>query len=218
MPPSRVAILLAALVPAAAAVAAAAADPPAARVPVVGLPCENCDVVFEGMPAEIAPAARIAPAEQPGEPLRIEGAVTYPDGSPAPGTIVYAYHTDAGGIYPRAATRHGALRGWARAGSDGRYAFRTIRPGGYPGTDIPQHVHLHVIEPGRCTYWIDDVVFRDDPRLTERQIRFHDGGRGGSGIVTPTRDPDGTWVAVRDIRLGAGIDGWPPLAAPAGAE
>jgi protocatechuate 3,4-dioxygenase beta subunit len=208
------AALAAAVVALLAAGAPRGESAPIERVPVAGGPCEGCDLVFEGMPAEIAPVARIAPAEQPGEPLRIEGTVTNPDGSPAPGTIVYAYHTDAGGIYPRAATRHGALRAWARAGGDGRYRFDTIRPGGYPETDIPQHVHLHVIEPGRCTYWIDDIVFRDDPRLTERQIRFHDRGRGGSGIVTPRREADGTWVAVRDIRLGAGIPDHPEARAP----
>lgn len=203
---SRIAILLAAFGPAAVS---AAADSPFARVPVVGGPCEGCEWVFEGTPAEIPSAARIAPAGEPGEPLRIEGTVAWPDGTPAPGTVVYVYHTDAQGVYPRGVTRHGALRGWARADENGRYRFDTVRPAGYPGTDIPQHVHMHVIEPGRCTYVIGDVLFRDDPRLTPEQIRFHDRGKGGSGVVTPRREADGTWVVARDIKLGEGVRDWP---------
>ncbi len=88
------------------------------------------------------------------------------------GRIVYAYQTDRGGIYPRdeslrglAAYRHGALRAWVTAGEGGRYRFDTVRPGGYPNSDMAQHIHMHVIEPGCCTYYIDDIVFEDDPRL-----------------------------------------------------
>jgi protocatechuate 3,4-dioxygenase beta subunit len=173
---------------------------------------------LQDLPAEPASFARIAPAEEAGDPLRIEGTVTWPDGTPAPGTIVYAYQTDARGLYPRGETRHGALRAWAAADGDGRYRFDTIRPGGYPGTSVPQHVHMHVIEPGRCTYFIDDIVFSDDPRLTPRQLRAVEHGRGGSGVVAPRQDSDGTWVAKRDIRLGEGIRDYPPSPARSGED
>ena len=53
------------------------------------------------------------------------------DGAPAAGIIVYAYQTDATGIYPRGSTRHGRLRGWVRTDEAGRYRFDTIRPGAY---------------------------------------------------------------------------------------
>lgn len=142
--------------------------------PVLGGPCEGCEWVFTGMPADLASRSRIAPAGEPGEALRIEGTVRTRRGRPAPGIVVYAYQTDARGHYPEGGgTRHGRLRGWARTDSLGRYAFDTIRPAGYPGTSLPQHVHLHVIEPGRGTYWIDDLVFTDDPRLTPAQRRDH---------------------------------------------
>jgi hypothetical protein len=187
---------------------------PAQRERVVGLPCEGCDAVFEGMPATIGSEGRLAPSSEPGRPLVVEGVVTTAAGAVASGVIIYAYQTDAGGRYPPApslrgaAARHGRLRGWVRTDAAGRYRFLTIRPGGYPSTDIPEHIHLHVIEPGRCTYYIDDVVFEDDPRLTPRQRAAHDRGRGGSGIVRPTRSATGAWSARRDIRLGAGIDGY----------
>lgn len=175
--------------------------------PVLGGPCEGCDYVFIGMPGEISSQARIAPANEAGEALRIDGVVRGRDGKPAAGIIVYAYHTDAKGRYPRAETRHGRLRGWARSDSAGRYRFDTIRPASYPNSDIPQHVHMHLIEPGRGTYWIDDIVFTDDPLLTDRQRAQMVRGRGGpGGAATPTRDADGTWRVTRDLVLGAGID------------
>lgn len=173
----------------------------------VGGPCEGCEAVFEGRPATLEAAARLAGPKEPGEPLVLEGTVRDPDGAPAAGVIVYAYQADARGQYPgRTARRvHGTLRGFARTGADGRYRFTTIRPASYPVPDAPpQHIHMHVVEPGRCHYYIDDVVFTDDPRLTREARAQLERGRGGSGVTTPTRDR-GTWRARRDIVLGAGI-------------
>lgn len=177
------------------------------REPVVGLPCDGCEHVFAGMPAEIHPEARIAPPGEAGEPLVIDGVVRDAAGAPQPGIVVYAYQTDASGRYPEAATRHGALRAWTKTDAEGRYRFTTIRPGGYPGTRITQHVHLHVLEPGRATYYIDDLEFTDDPRQRD-PARRSDHARGGEGLSTPTRDPDGTWRVRRDIVLGANIPGY----------
>ena len=44
-----------------------------AREPVVGGPCEECESVYVQIPAHIPSVARIAPPEEPGTPLRIEG-------------------------------------------------------------------------------------------------------------------------------------------------
>lgn len=184
----------------------------AQRERVVGGPCEGCEAVFVGLPTSVGVEGRIAPAGEPGVPMLLQGIVRTAAGQPASDIVVYAYQTDAKGLYPSApslqgtAVRHGRLRAWARTDAQGAYRFVTIRPAGYPNTDIPEHIHLHVIEPGRCTYYIDDVVFEDDPRLTPRQRAAHDRGRGGSGVIKPMRDPSGTWQARRDIRLGAGIN------------
>lgn len=167
--------------------------------------------MFAGLPAAVGVEGRIAPAGEPGVPMLLQGTVRTASGQPASGIVIYAYQTDAKGLYPSAqglqgsAARHGRLRAWAKTDAQGAYRFATIRPAGYPNTDIPEHIHLHVIEPGRCTYYIDDVVFEDDPRLTPRPRAAHDRGRGGSGVIKPTRDSSGTWQARRDIRLGAGI-------------
>jgi protocatechuate 3,4-dioxygenase beta subunit len=190
-------------------------------VPIVGRPCEGCQVALEALPQRLFPTAQLAPRDEPGEPLRLTGRVMDAAQRPRKGVIVYAYQTDRTGIYPAhadpslsdEARRHGRLRAWAMTDEAGRYTFLTIRPGGYPGSDLPQHIHLHVIEPGCATYYIDDVMFRDDPRLTPRFISRMDVGRGGSGIVTPVRE--GTeWQVRRDIELGRNIPDYPGCPAP----
>jgi protocatechuate 3,4-dioxygenase beta subunit len=182
-----------------------------AEEPVIGGPCEGCENVFVGIPdtEEIGPRERIAPKGEKGEALVIEGTVRDEEGQPVAGIIVYAYHTNAKGVYPRSDTRHGGLRGWARTDGEGHYRFDTIRPGGYPGGSTPQHVHMHVIEPGRCTYYIDDIVFDDDPLLTAGRRRGYVRGRGGSGLGHPERDEEGVWHVRRDITLGRNIPDYP---------
>jgi protocatechuate 3,4-dioxygenase beta subunit len=178
------------------------------REPVVGGPCEGCEVVFEGMPPKLEWFSRIAPAGEPGKPLRIMGVVRDAMNWPVPGIIVYAYQTNAAGIYPKAETPHGALRGWAKTDEQGNYGFDTIRPGGYPDSAIPQHIHMHVIEPGRVTYVIDDMVFSDDGRLTPENRKRYVTGRGGDGLVTPALESK-ILTVTRDIYLGKNIPGYP---------
>jgi len=175
------------------------------REPVVGGPCEGCELVFEGMPRTLSSSARIAPVGEPGVPMIIEGMVRTRQGKAAPELVVYGYHTDNRGIYAPGATRHGRLRGWALTDSDGRYRFVTIRPVAYPGRKIPQHVHMHVIEPGKCTYYIDELRFEDDPQINDGNRRTDE--RGGRGLIMPTRR-DGSWYATRDIVLGLNIPGY----------
>jgi protocatechuate 3,4-dioxygenase beta subunit len=172
--------------------------------------CEGCEAVFDGRPAALTSRARIAPEGSAGDSLVVEGSVKNSTGAPVAGVIIYVYQTDHKGLYPAnpalrgASARHGLYRGFAVTDAMGRYAFDTIRPAGYPGTDLPQHIHMHIVEPGRCTYYIDDIVFDDDPRLNARQRANHLGGRGGSGLAIPVKR-DGAWRVTRDIELGKGI-------------
>lgn len=168
--------------------------------------CEGCDGVFERPSAELKSRYAIASPSEPGERLTVEGVVQQSDGSlPAKEVIVYAYHTDASGLYSRGAPttewsrRHGMLRGWVKTGKDGRYAFDTIMPSPYPNATMPAHVHLTVKEPGKPPYWIDDIVFDGTFGVTEQYRRERE-NRGGNGIVKLKRD-GGLWVARRDIIL-----------------
>ena len=185
------------------------------REPIIGGPCEGCEGVFEGLPTVLSSATRLAPSGERGQPMIIDGIVRDTRGNAVRGIVVYAYHTDANGIYRpgtaapgESARRHGVLRGWAVTDSVGHYRFITIRPGHYPNGKAPEHVHMHVIEPRCCTYWIDSINFTDDSILSAAERQMSERGRGGSGLTTPTRDQNGTWHVTRDIRLGYGVPGY----------
>jgi protocatechuate 3,4-dioxygenase beta subunit len=180
--------------------------------PIVGR-CGDCAGPYEGMPDQFSSRSRISPRSEPGEPLTVSGQVFGADGKPREGVIVYAYQTDAQGIYrkpepPRSmeSDHHGPLRAWVATDARGRYTFDTIRPANYPNTTVPAHIHTHVIERGCGTYYIDELVFTDDPKLTPEMIKSVSHGRGGKAITTPRREgADKPWQVVRDIWLGKDI-------------
>jgi protocatechuate 3,4-dioxygenase beta subunit len=120
-------------------------------------------------PATVTSTARIAPPSEPGTALTLEGRVVNSDGSPAIGAIVFAYHTDRGGLYDRreAGPHSWRLKGWARAGKDGRFRFDTMRPGSYPDSRNPAHVHFTVFLPSGERYHAGEVRFANDPLNSE---------------------------------------------------
>jgi protocatechuate 3,4-dioxygenase beta subunit len=181
---------------------------PAALQGAAGAPlpaCEWCGA--NEAPAEPGWDIRIAGSDEPGATLVVSGTVFRPDGStPAPGVILYLYHTNAAGIYPKRGDetgngrRHGHLRGWLRTDAGGRYRFTTIRPGAYPGGSDPAHIHVVVKEPGKDETYLDDFNFADDPLVTPA-YRARLRRRGGSGIIALERDAAGRLVGRRDIVL-----------------
>lgn len=168
--------------------------------------CEGCEAIHEHSFDDLGWETVIPGEDEPGEPLTISGTVFQADGrTPAPDVIVYAYHTDAQGVYPTRgdetgwARRHGYLRGWVKTDAEGRYRFRTIKPAPYPGRQSPAHIHVIVKEPDRREYWIDEIVFEGDPLLTP-DTRSED-PRGGPGLITLVRNDRGEWEGTRDIIL-----------------
>lgn len=188
--------------------------------PLVGWPCEGCEAAFDGLPPVVPTHLVLRSEQDQGVPLRVQGRIIDREGSPRGGVLIYLHQTDAAGQYPamdRAdpagpeARRHGRLRGWVRSDDSGVYRIDTVRPGAYPGLPIPEHIHMQVIVPGCATYLIDDLLFRDDPRLTPRQESQLVRDAGGSGVVEPRRDGEG-WHAQRDIHLGRNIPDAPDCA------
>lgn len=174
--------------------------------------CEDCELMLQGMPTSLSWATTISTSEDPGEPLVVSGTIYKSDGkTPAPGVILYVYHTDQKGKYtPSKAQvngrRHGHLRGWMKSDERGRYEFTTIRPGSYPNSNNPQHIHPIIQEPGSSYYWIDEYLFEDDPLLTDKE-KAHQPKRGGSGILALKKNDKGIWIAKRDIILGLNVPG-----------
>ncbi|HEY3429370.1 MAG TPA: intradiol ring-cleavage dioxygenase [Cyclobacteriaceae bacterium] len=177
---------------------------------VVGSGCEDCDMMFDGMPESLSWQTTIAGPDEPGEVLIIRGTIFKLDGkTPAPDVILYVYHTDNKGLYSPAprqtqAKRHGHLRGWVKTDAKGVYEFKTIRPASYPNSRNPQHIHPIIKEPGATLYWIDEFLFDDDPLLSENE-KSHQEKRGGNGIITLKKNEKGEWVGKRDIILGKNI-------------
>lgn len=176
----------------------------------IGGRCEDCELMFAGMPSTISWKTKLAADNEPGEPLIISGTIFKKDGkTPAPDVMLYVYQTDNTGRYTPApdqvhAKRHGHLRGWVKTDAQGRYEFSTIRPAAYPNGNDPQHIHPIIKEPGYSFYWIDDFVFDDDPLLT-KQVRSSQINRGGSGIIKLKKNENEVWVGKRDIILGLNI-------------
>ncbi len=181
----------------------------------VGGPFENADFFYIGMPDKIGSVDTSAGWNEAGQKLLITGTIYLPDGkTPAPGVILYYYHTDTKGYYAnrpgldKRVQRHGYLRGWVQSDAKGQYAIYTVRPAPYPGETMPAHIHPAILEKQiGYPYYIDDFVFDDDPLLTAAQRKALE-NRGGSGILQVRQQGD-VQVAEHDIFLGLHIPKYP---------
>ena len=154
-------------------------------------------------PATLSWRTQITKAGEPGEPLVMSGTIYEEDGkTPAPGVLLFVYHTDATGLYNRPRNVLPArLRGWMRTGADGRYEFRTIRPAPYPNHNNPAHIHTTVSRRDYPEYWIDSYWFDGDPYITPAMQATLTGRGGFSSIVGLLYAKDNVWYGRRDIRL-----------------
>jgi len=117
-------------------------------------------------PPRISSSERIAPAGEPGTPFTVHGTITDPAGRPVAGVEVFAYQTDAAGLYARdGAQDPWRLKGWAISDVQGRFEFETIRPAPYPNRDIPGHIHLSFVT-SCCGRQSSEVMFDDDALAT----------------------------------------------------
>ena len=107
-----------------------------------------------------------------GEAIEICGRVLQADGTPLENLVVEIWQADAAGIYRHPAdARHAQadpnFLGWGRAATDaqGRYRFRTIRPGAPEGRAA--HVNFMVMYSGLMRILKTTMFFEDanDPVL-----------------------------------------------------
>lgn len=182
----------------------------------VGGPCEGCEAIFELAPSfdKLSWIDTLPDFNEPGPKLVISGVIYKADGAtPAPNVILYVYHTDQTGHYsPKEgqtgwARRNGYIRGWMKTNAKGEYKFYTLKPGHYPGTNIPAHIHPIIKEPGKNEYWIDEYLFDDDKFLTSSE-RKKQLGYGGNGIMA-LEEKNGMLYGERNIYLGRNIPDYP---------
>ena len=144
----------------------------------------------------------LAAAAEPGERLIVTGRVTGPDGKPIADAALYVYQTDKDGIYSKPVndSRTPRLRANIRTDPEGRYEYSTIKPGSYPNTQTPAHIH-YVVNATGYKERIFEIVFEDDPLVTER-IRASAAREGSGFSIRPlTRDAQGLLRCTQDIRL-----------------
>ena len=182
----------------------------------VGGSCEGCEAIFENpVSFDLLNETDTLPDfNDPGPKIEISGIVYKRDGkTPAPGVIIYIYHTDQKGIYAKKGNetgwgkRHGYIRGWIKTNKDGYYNFYTLVPASYPNSTNPKHIHPVIKEPDYNEYWIDEFVFDDDPLLPEKE-RKRPKPVGGNGVLK-AYTKDGMLRANRNIILGLNVEDYP---------
>lgn len=192
--------LLTALIFATALAAQVSKDPKYPTTLSGGAPCGSCRE-----PEKLSWKTVIPPENEPGEPMIITGRVFKADGkTPAEGMVLWVYHTDRTGYYnEKDDASHPRLNGWMKIGADGKYEFRTIRPGAYPHRTTPAHIHAHVYGPGYSERSIEDYWFKDDPRINDEELKKASEGSDHPFVVIldVKRGSDGVWRGERDITV-----------------
>ena len=156
----------------------------------------------------------------PGDPVFVQAWVRDREGRPIEGAEVDVWHSSTEGFYENQDPSQGDmnLRGKFTTDGDGRIAFRSIKPAGYPipvtgpvGELVraqgrhnmrPAHIHFMIHKPGFKTQF-SQVYSSDDPNL-DTDVQFgvtqalvgqyvlHD------GAAEPAPDPDlrGRWYSM----------------------
>ena len=130
---------------------------------------------FRDVIAKYAKAETISIATDtiPGRKIKVTGVVKNEEGKPVVNALVYLYHTDSRGWYAANSPhvnmnegdmRHARLFGYVRTDKDGKFELHTIKPSGYPQSDLPAHIHVHVTADGYRNF-VNEFLFDDDERL-----------------------------------------------------
>jgi protocatechuate 3,4-dioxygenase beta subunit len=143
-------------------------------------------------PATASSSGRLAPAGEPGQPLTVSGVVVDAKGAPVANASLYVYQTDREGYYgvkPASDSGNPRLKLFLRSDAKGAWSFETVKPGSYPATRNPGHIHFEVSATGHADR-IFEIVFEGDPFITEQMrknpafsVRTIDGNRVTERIV-----------------------------------
>jgi protocatechuate 3,4-dioxygenase beta subunit len=115
----------------------------------------------------------ITTGDEPGKKIKVVATVKNKDGQPVANALVYLYQTDSRGWYAADAPhvtmnegdfRHARLFGYLKTDKNGKIELHTVKPAGYPQSDLPAHIHVHVVAEGYRNYGTE-FLFQDDERL-----------------------------------------------------
>lgn len=140
-----------------------------------------------------AQAELCASGSSGGQRLTVTGRVLgMPDCAPLAGALVEVWHADARGDYSQVGAKPDdagcLLRASLRTDANGRYAFRTVQPGEYPGR--PRHIHYRVSQKGYTTL-VTQLYFARERGIPEE-------------LVVTAAPKDGALAAGFDVTLSKG--------------
>ena len=118
--------------------------------------------------------AVLVPKGEPGTALLATVVALDQQGNACPDARVYAYQTSAKGWYAAEAPhvsgnsgdfRHARLFAHGRTDAAGHCELVTVRPGPYPRSELPSHIHL-VLAASTGPELVTEIRFADCPRMT----------------------------------------------------
>lgn len=155
-----------------------------------------------------------------GEVMWVEGRVLDSSGNPVRGAVVEIWQADNNGAYIHTSSpirnRDTNFQGYGKfeTASDGRYLFRTVKPGIYPGRT--RHIHYQIKTPGRGNL-ITQVHFEGEP------LNANDGVLNGvrdaaqkASIIRPVEAIAGSAIGEKRVTFDI-VMGFTPEQAPAGS-
>jgi len=129
---------------------------------------------------------KITTDAEPGKKIKVLATLKDESGKGIANVIVYFYQTDAKGWYaadkPHVGGNsgdqgHARLFGYAKTDASGKFEIHTVKPSGYPQSDLPAHIHVEIHQQQNYQTRITEFLFDDDERLVG-QIRSNSQGEG----------------------------------------
>lgn len=119
---------------------------------------------------------KIVTNKEPGTRITVNGLVVNKKGEPQKNVLIYFYHTSDKGWYSDTGVHilmnsgdmnHARLFGYLKTNDKGEFSFETIKPSGYPKSDLAAHIHIQFWnENQRTLVGNGELQFDDDPRMT----------------------------------------------------
>jgi protocatechuate 3,4-dioxygenase beta subunit len=113
-------------------------------------------------------------ADEPGKKIIVTGKLEDLNGQSIAGVLIYFYQTDSKGWYAadrphvggnEGDRRHARIFGFVRTDKEGKFELNTVKPSGYPSSDLPAHIHVEILEVPGYHPLITEFLFDDDERL-----------------------------------------------------
>jgi hypothetical protein len=111
---------------------------------------------------------------EPGIRIIARGSIYDAQHQPLTNALIYVYQTDARGWYGsdrvhfqmnEGDRRRARLFGYLKTNTEGQFEITTIRPNGYPQSELPAHIHFEIFDERGRALKITELLFDDDERL-----------------------------------------------------